>query len=209
MQKTHYWYIFGIISAILIIFLILAEVFWNDNNWIFNTISLACGLASLAGVVLALIQIGQAEQQIKQSEKEIQVLSNNTDAINTAVMENRKQIRDFISLSEISHLIGMIQTAQLSIRTSDYGSTLFLLQQIIDNLNRINDQFNELLKEHKKGMTKTIRNVNDDIESLTSHLFKIQRKEPSSLIPEKIHSNLESSREIIVFVENSLRKEKI
>lgn len=202
MTRHLYWYIFGIISAILIIILILGEIYWPTKTWIFNAISLICGLSSLAGVILALIQIQQADTQIK-------TLSNNTAEINKAVMAYRKEVKEFLSYAELGKLRGLIQTTQDCIRNNDYGSSVFLLQNIKDDLYSVDNQFEDWLRKENVIMSKTISKVTSDIDTLSTHIIKMRRNEESTIILEHIHSHLEQARGIIIRIENKLKKKKL
>lgn len=202
MTKTKYRIIFGFISSILILLLILAEIFWKEENWIIDAISLLCGIASLAGVALALIQIQKTDDQIK-------AISETTEKINKAVDDNREELRDFLSFAELRHLVGLIQTTQTFLRNNDFSSAVFLMQEIKDQMIRAGDQFEELRKKDKIPIPKAIKNLTIDIESLSNHMMKLQRKESSTIILEGIHANLEISRGIIIKIENKLKQKKL
>ena len=197
------------ISAIMLLLFILSEVFKWDT--VGNTISLIGVLLSLGGVMMALVQIRQADIQIQTASTDIQTVAETTAKIEKAVEENKQEIRDFLSMSEVAHLVESIRYAQLHVRQKAYSNAALLLQMIKDDMIRANHQYSDVIASLKLDVPATITKLNLDIETLTMNgLYKakdIEDKHP--LRPEIIHKNLEAAREIFIEIETALKQKKI
>lgn len=205
------------IVTFLVIALILIGIFWYGRNQnppitdIYNYIGLAGSLLSLGGVLMALVQIRQADDQIKLSASKIQTVAQTTQKIQTAVEENKQEIRDFLSMSEVAHLVESIRYAQLHVRQKAYSNAALLLQMIKDDMIRANHQYSDVISSLKLEVPATITKLNLDIETLTMNgLYKAKDIETKhTLKPEIIHHNLEVAREIFIEIETSLKQKKI
>lgn len=167
-----------------------------------DVINLVCGIASLCGVFLALIQIQQANDQIS-SVSEI------AEATKKAVLDNKREIRGFLSFAEMGHLIEIIKNTQNYIRKKDYSSAVILMQEIKDDLLRADSQFSELLKMLDIDMSAHIKRINIDINSLVTTVLQTQNMKGTTLKPMDIHANLEDAREIVIKIEQNLKQEKV
>lgn len=192
-----------IIAIIFILFGILSIYFW-DNSKLTNLIGIIGSVASFIGVIFARFQI-------LQNEKQIALVGDTAIATKKAVLENRQEITRFLSFSEVAHLIEMIKTTQNHIITENYNAAMIMLQQIKDDLVRIINLHNVLSEERQRCFRKCVNDVSTDIDSLASHNLFASKVEnyKSTLHPDSIHKNLESTREILVEIETHFRKEKL
>jgi len=197
------WKSFVLFVAIGIFLWLIPYLIWPEETWIANMIGVIGSIASLGGVILALIQIEQANTQIKAVESVAQ-------ATQKAVVENRKEIRDFLSFSDIAHLIETMKSTQHHVLTKDYKSAVVMLQEVKDDMLRANNQFAEYLSLQDIDLPQHIKTINIDIDSLVHHITETEDKgRKSTLKPNEIHRNLETAREIIIRIESSLRKERL
>lgn len=150
-NRNLYW-IFGLTIGVIIVWFILYKLFWDNIDLMGDIINLVCGIASLCGVFLALIQIQQAKVQIS-SVSEI------AEATKKAVLDNKRDIREFLSFAEMGHLIEIIKNTQNYIRKKDYSSAVILMQEIKDDLLRADSQFSNLLKILDIDMTAHIKRI--------------------------------------------------
>ena len=205
-SKTNYnrnlYWIFGLTIGVIVVWFILYKIFWDKIDLMGEIINLVCGIASLCGVFLALIQIQQAKVQIS-SVSEI------AEATNKAVLDNKREIREFLSFAEMGHLIEIIKNTQNYIRKKDYSSAVILMQEIKDDLLRADSQFSDLLKLLNIDMTDHIKKISIDIDSLVSNILQVQNMKDSTLKPMIIHANLEDAREIVIKIEQNLKQEKV
>ena len=159
--------------------ILMIGIFWYGRNQnppipdINNFIGLAGSLLSLGGVLMALVQIRQADEQIQLSAAQIHTVAQTTERIQKAVEENKQEIRDFLSMSEIAHLVESIRYAQLHVRQKAYSNAALLLQMIKDDMIRANYQYSDLIASLNLEVPATITKLNLDIESLTMNgLYK-------------------------------------
>ena len=190
---------------------ILTKTIWKGYVWINDLIGLTGVLLSLGGVVMALVQIHQTDEQIRLSAKEIDNISKETEKIQLAVKQNRDEIKDFLSISEIAHLVESIRNAQVHVRQEAYSNAVLLLQMIKDNLLRTYSQFELLILDLGINMPDIIKRLNIDIESMTKYGLsnKTDTDKVSSIRPEYIHKHLESACEAAIRIESSLKQKKI
>ncbi|MDE6523341.1 MAG: hypothetical protein K2L17_11020 [Muribaculaceae bacterium] len=197
--------------------ILMIGIFWYGRNQnppiddIDKYIGLAGSLLSLGGVLMALVQIKQADEQIKLSATQIQTVAQTTEKIKEAVAENKQEIRDFLSMSEVAHLVESIRYAQLHVRQKAYSNAALLLQMIKDDMIRANHQYSDVIASLKLDVPDTITKLNLDIETLTMNgLYKAKDiGSKHTLKPEIIHQNLEAAREIFIEIETSLKQKKI
>lgn len=176
---------------------------WTGHEWLGEAISVIGSLASLGGVGLALLQINQANRQIQQ-------VATVAKATKEAVDQNRSDIRNFLSFSDIAHLIEAMKNTQHHVLSQDYRAAVILLQDVKDNLLRVNDEFGSFITENGIDLIGYIRTLNIDIASLVNHITEIEPKGRKTTIqPNAIHQNIEQAREIIIKIETSLRKKKL
>ena len=211
MSKNSYIFSFVGLSVMMIVIFVLAKTIWKECSWIIELIGLLGVLLSLGGVVMALIQIEQTDVQIRQSAQEIDNISKVTEKIQLAVKQNREEIKDFLSISDIAHLIESIRNAQAHVRQKAYSSAVLLLQMIKDNLLRTDSQFGSLIQELEINMPDIIKKLNIDIVSLTKYglLNKEEQDEESSIRPDHIHKHLEMACEATIKIESSLKQKRI
>ena len=213
MSKMAYWIIFIGIALLMTCLFVMSKTIWKQYLWLNDLIGLIGVLLSLGGVVMALIQISQADVQIRLSAQEIDTISKDTEKIKLAVEQNREEIRDFLSISEIVHLEESIRNAQAYVIQGTYSVAVHLMQTIKDNLIRSQSQFDFLIIQLEINMTDIIKNINIDIDTLTQ--FGIARKKKgengtgTSIHPDYIHRHLEAAREAAIKIESSLKQKKI
>ena len=206
-ENSHnylYWLIPSVIAMIMSVAFILYEIYFKTESWISDSIGLLGSIASLAGVFFALYQIKQANMQIKKVSK-ISV------ATQQAVENNRTEIRKFLSFSNMGHLIEIIKNTQNYVRSQDYKLAVILMQDIKDDMLRVNSELKEMLSDRENIMQEMITKINIDIQSLVSHSMqnKQQQNKQSTLKPDVIHKNLEEAREFIIKIESDLKQDKI
>lgn len=211
MNKNTYTTAFIAISVVMTGVFIMSETIWEGYQWINKLIGLVGVLLSLGGVVMALIQIEQTDIQIKLSAKEIDSISKETERIQIAVKQNRDEIKDFLSISEVAHLVESIRNAQVHVRQEAYSNAVLLLQMIKDNLLRTNSQFDSIILQLEIDMPDIIKKLSIDIESLTKHgiLKKAGRDNTSSIRPDTIHKHLELACEAVIKIESTLKQKRI
>lgn len=211
MRKNAYIYSFIGFSLAMIGIFVLAKTVWQEYTWINDLIGLLGVLLSLGGVVMALIQIEQTDIQIKQSATEIENISRETEKIQLAVKQNREEIKDFLSISDIAHLVESIRNVQAHVRHKAYSSAVILLPMVKDNLLRTDSEFKALIKELKINMPEIIKKLNIDIESLTNYglFYKEGQDNESTIQPDFIHKHLEMACEAVIKIESSLKQKRI
>lgn len=197
---SHYWWIYIIFIIVFGIMFTLSQTIWKDYSWISNTMNVIGTFASLAGVVLALVQI-------KQTNTQIDLVSATTEATKKAVLENKDEIKRFLSYSEMGHLVEIIKNTQNYIIRNDYGTAVVLMQGIKDDLLRADIEYKNILDDHKLDITVLIKTLNSDIKSLVDFLMQAKKEKcvSVSLRPDVIHSNLESAREEVIKIESIIK----
>jgi len=203
LQNNMPWRSLILIIATGFFLWLIPYLIWPGKTWIGDMISVIGSFASLGGVILALKQIDQANTQIN-------AVATVTEATQKAVIENRKEIRDFLSFSDIAHLIETMKNTQHHVLTKDYRSAVVMLQEVKDDMLRANNLFAEYLSLQDIDLPQHIKTINIDIDSLVHHITESEDKgRKSTLKPNEIHRNLETAREIIIKIESSLRKERL
>lgn len=206
-RTAWYWVAFAIVATILVVFFCLSISIWSEKDWIGTAVGILGSLASLAGMILALMQIDQTKIQLEETKTaslSTQILAEKTNA---AVMENKREIQRFLSFSDMGHLIEIIKNTQNDIRNSNYHSAVILMQQIKDNLLRIKNDFSIVLQKHGIDPQNNIGDISIDIGSLAQDIMKNPEVE-STIDRNEIHKHLEDIRAIVITVENSIKQEK-
>ncbi|MDE6702694.1 MAG: hypothetical protein K2K00_03350 [Muribaculaceae bacterium] len=195
LNKTskNYISIFSILALILIVAFAIGK--WNNIQWLSELVELCGILISLAGVVIAIVQVSQVAEI--------------TAATNKAVKENRREIKNFLSFSDMAHLTEQIKNAQNYIRTNDYHPAIVLIQTIKDNLIKATPEFNNLISSI--DIPEIITNISIDIRNLVEHNIYVKQDSPrqNELNPAEIHEHLEIAREAVVKIESQLKQNKI
>lgn len=201
---SNYWWTYIILILVLAVLFILSETVWSGFLWINRAIGLLGTVVSFAGVVLALVQI-------QQTNKQIVTVSATAEATQKAVVENRNEIKRFLSFSDMGHLIEIIKNTQNYIRKNDYGTAVLLMQEIKDDMLRADTEFKDLLKEKDIDIIVLVKTINVDIKSLVDDMMQSKNngERISTLKPHEIHSNLENAREIIIQIESIIKTQKI
>lgn len=183
---------------------ILSWTIWEEYPWIRDGLSLMGSLASLFGVILALVQIDQANIQIRNTKSVL-------EETRIAVDRNRDEIRQFLSFSNLGHLIETIKHAQENIRTEEYSSAVIMLQDIKDNLRRVDKEVVQATDNPDFEISKIIKEIGVDISSLTSHIVRIRKSSNyiSTIEPTVIHEHLETARDIIISLESAIKNIKL
>lgn len=206
----NYWWIFGIMLALALVSFILSETVWTKYKWIGNAISLVGTFASLAGIVLALKQIQQADTQIYQAKEQIDAVSKTTEATEKAVLANKDEINRFLSFAEMGHLVESIKNTQNYIRKKDMNSAVILMQQIKDNMLRVNSEYDVLLNDNNINLENHISSINLDIRAIVDDQLKVRKgSNDSSMLPNEIHHNLENTRDEIIRIETIIKKQTL
>ena len=207
-RTAWYWIVFGIILLLLTVLFCLSITIWKDENWIGTVVGILGSAASLAGMILALMQIDQAKLQIEETKTTSIKTKELAEQTNTAVLENKREIQRFLSFSDMGHLIEIIKNTQNDIRNRNYHSAVILMQQIKDSLLRVKNDFSEVLQKHSINPQVNISDISIDIGSLARDIMKNPDIE-STIDRNKIHEHLEDIRTIIITVENSIKQEKL
>ncbi len=104
----------------------------------------------------------------------------------------------------------VIKHAQTTLREENYKATVIMLQNIKDDLKRVESEWGNVKDTVKIDIHDTIKEIGVDISSLSSFsMIKSDNNQSETLKPLDIHSHLESARDIIVFIETEIRKKKI
>ena len=193
--SKNYVSTFSILGFILIVAFAIGK--WNNIQWLSELVELCGILISLAGVVIAIVQVSQVAEI--------------TVATNQAVQDNRKEIKNYLSFSEMGHLTEQIKNAQNHIRSYDYHPAIILIQTIKDNLIKANSEFNSLIKALGIDIHEIITNISIDIGNLVEHNIYVKQESPrqNELNPAEIHDHLEIAREAVVNIESQLKQKKI
>lgn len=193
--SKNYIIIFCLLGCLLIVLFAIGK--WWDIQWLTEIVELAGILISLTGVVIAIVQVSQVAEI--------------TVATNKAVQENRQEIKNYLSFSEMGHLTEKIKNAQNHIRSYDYHPAIILIQTIKDNLIQANSDFSSLIDSLGIDMHDIITNIYIDIRNLVEHNIFVKQQSPrqNELNPAEIHDHLEIAREAIVNIESQLKQKKI
>lgn len=201
LSPTTIWIVFWIVAIVFIGLFVCDRYNSPDSSWILGLIGMMGSIISLLGIVLAILQIKQANEQIEK-------VSTIARATEEAVSKNRDEIRQFLSFSDVAHLSEVIKHAQNYILKKDYQSAVIKMQDIKDNLVRLNYEFEKLIDHEKISMTEIIKNLNIDIKSIFAHI-ELSDKTKSSLATLEVHTHLEAARETVISIESSLKKQKL
>lgn len=174
------------------------------NHSIIELIGIIGSIASFTGVIIALFQIRQADEEIK-------IVGNVARATQTAVAENRNEIKQFLTFSEIGQLVEMVKAAQNHLVTKNYNAALIKLQDIKDNLVRTYHEHHLKERHKEEQFYKYIKSIGKDIDSLAKYNigneddgFDIVETEANSM-----HHNLEVTREILIEIESIIKRHKL
>lgn len=152
-KKDNLLWLFGIIGVVFII-LFAASYFLPQNfDWIRETISFLGGIASLAGILLALLQSINTQNEVD-NVKAI------ADAAKKASEDTQKAVRKTLSIVQVTKYCEQIKRIQEYLSNGDLKLTIHLIQEIQDAIIELKNQITNL-------------NLTVSEESVSSHIQKM------------------------------------
>ena len=179
------------------VFLAVAFFVWNDNQWVKDLIEIVGILISLIGVLIAIYQVNQVAEI--------------SEATNQAVKENRQEIKNFLSFSDMGHLAEKIKNAQNYIRKEDFPPSILLIQTIKDDLVIAVTDFESQITSLNIDLREIIKNISIDLRNLVDQNIFLKKDLPPriELNLSEIHHHLEIARESVIKIETYLKQTKI
>lgn len=207
--KGPYIWIGSLLAVLLILTLTVYSVWGDDNKygWVPNALSVLGTLVSLSGLILALYQIAQANLKLKN-------MRSITDATKTAVDENRSEIRNLLSYSDVVRISDKLQIVQEHLSKNQIPLALHITREIKDGVIGLKSRVERNFPESTDSLDKIIRDLGVDIQTLNDHLIDKKRRsskeeQKSTLNCKAICKNMESAREEIIIIENKFRNNQI
>lgn len=167
MITSRIFRVIWIFGAVIIILFILQHSLWKTHTWIGDTINLLCGLASVAGVFLAFLQIKQTQEQIKNAQAEIDTISKTTKA-------TQAKIQKVLAISDLAKAVESINNIYSHLKQREFDLAHHRILEINSLIIEIKEM--PMLKD-----LEAVRTLEDYGKFLASDLFKLQY----SLIVEK------------------------
>lgn len=165
--------------AFIIIIFMLQHTLWKSCTWIGDAINLLCGLASVAGVVLAFLQIKQTQLQINNAQTEIETISKTTKA-------TQAKLQKVLAISDLAKAVESIKIIYSHLKQGEYDQAHHRILEI-----------NSLIIEIKEMPTlkdlDVVRTLEDYGKFLATDLFKLQ----NSLIVEKSEIDKNTTKAIL------------
>lgn len=196
----------SVAAAVVISGCVAIHIWLPGYDWIANLIGVLGSIASLGGILLAIAQI-------RQSNDEIGKVATIANATASAVAETRLEISNCLTVNDVGHLCEKIKSAQRELLREEHNVAHLLLQSIKDDMLRIHQQFNAQDHSEKVSLEETIFLLGDDIESIFNYIDKLQhattQKPVTPYKVKKVNANLEKARETLLKIENILKSEKL
>lgn len=215
-RKITVWpYYLGLTLFILVLIagIALYYLLWADHKWIIDILGAIGVSVSCLGVILALIQIKQANLQIELAQEKIDSVDAITKATKNAVDSSKEEIRKLLSFADMAHLEEVVKNAQDNLHSKQYSRVIDLVKNIHRELIRIQSLFPDIPPKVNVNLQELIKNHGVDIHSLSDHIFKTDLKgkgnEKGTLKPNIIFDNLELTRVAVIKIEMELRKDKV
>ena len=192
-----------IAAALVTAVAIVIHLLMPDLDWIVNLLGILGSIASFSGILIAIAQT-------RQSNRQIEKVATTAEATAQAVRNNRKEIRDFMTITDIAQIGERVKAAQNHIISKEFVLAYNTIQSTRGDLLRIHEMQKEALKESGLSIEKHIADLNIDMRSLSEHInteHKPNRR--SSLKPDVIHNHLADIEEIIIKIEMHFKNRKV
>lgn len=172
--------------AFIIIIFMLQHTLWKSCTWIGDAINLLCGLASVAGVVLAFLQIKQTQLQIKQTQLQIDNAQTEIETISKTTKATQAKLQKVLAISDLAKAVESIKIIYSHLKQGEYDQAHHRILEI-----------NSLIIEIKEMPTlkdlDVVRTLEDYGKFLATDLFKLQ----NSLIVEKSEIDKNTTKAIL------------
>ena len=192
-----------IAAALVTAVAIVIHLLMPDLDWIVNLLGILGSIASFSGILIAIAQT-------RQSNRQIELVATTAEATAQAVKNSRKEIRDFMTITDIAQIGERIKAAQNHIISKEFVLAYNTIQSTRGDLLRIHEMQKDALRDSGLSIEKHIADLNIDMRSLSEHIntdHKPNRR--SSLKPDVIHNHLADIEEIIIKIEMHFKTQKV
>lgn len=196
--------IFWVISVLALSGVILASKY--QVEWLTQALTFGGIIASAFGVKMSFSQIKNVKDIAEETKK--------------AVNKNKKEIREFLSITEILRLIQISGIAKELIERNEFVLATTHISNLNDDLIRISSLYFPAVPDNKfktisaarthKGnrLKKLIGDIKFDLNSLSKEKMK-DPSSPSTLNKEKITAHLDDTHNLLIEFECEIKKNKL